>query len=244
MWPAAHLERRGAGPCQPFSAVQLLAQNSEGQRKQLTGSATRGEEELKPGTGTLNIYIQFLLSTALSIFYFFKYQFCSWLASQMEVHWPDVRTIIQVFNTRSTLAQTRTTSTILEAEHTEADGKGNARGNNCMKNSNCITCDLPAVTWPHSERPSGLQLSGTTYCSTGMGGLPRTFFLKYFQTAHSQIYPFICISAAQQRAGIRRRLKCTAGRFFLVPVTQSGCRTDTWMSCCLHREQPAPPRIL
>lgn len=156
----------------------------------------------------------------------------------MEVHWPDVRTIIQVFNTRSTLAQTRTTSTILEAEHTEADGKGNARGNNCMKNSNCITCDLPAVTWPHSERPSGLQLSGTTYCSTGMGGLPRTFFLKYFQTAHSQIYPFICISAAQQRAGIKRRLKCTAGRFFWSQsLNQVAGRTLGWVVVYIANSQ-------
>lgn len=55
MWLAAHLERRGAGPCQPFSAVQLLTESSEGQRIQLTGNATRGEGKLKPGTGTVNV---------------------------------------------------------------------------------------------------------------------------------------------------------------------------------------------
>lgn len=52
---AARLERRGAGPCQPFSAVQLLTERSEGQRIQLTGDATGGEGKLKPGTGTLDI---------------------------------------------------------------------------------------------------------------------------------------------------------------------------------------------
>lgn len=80
--------------------------------------------------------------------------------------------------------------------------KGNLRGNNCMKNSGCITCDLPAVTWPHWERPSGLEFSGRTYCSTEMGGPARTFLLKYFKTAHSQIYPFVCISADTWMRGV------------------------------------------